>query len=111
MSVRLLSGRECQCMECLECFVSLAAFDAHRIGDFAGPGTFRGTRTCQTPEQMQSAGWAREGGGQWRTPPEEGLGSRGKAGQREGGATPVAGSPSEGWNRGKTDAGRKPEGA
>ena len=41
-----LKGCRCQCAACGEYFGSERAFDRHRVGDYAEPGQWQGTRRC-----------------------------------------------------------------
>jgi len=63
----LTAGR-CQCTACGEYFGSERAFDRHRVGEYAQPGEWRGTRRCLTLADMLAAGWHRSARGFLLTP-------------------------------------------
>lgn len=63
-----LTGCRCQCTACFECFGSVRAFDRHRTGEYARPGTWAHTRRCLTLAEMVSAGWQRNARGFLLTP-------------------------------------------
>lgn len=63
-----LNGCRCQCAACGEYFGSERAFDRHRVGDYAAPGQWRGTRRCQTVAALLAAGWHRSARGFLLTP-------------------------------------------
>jgi len=52
-----------ECTDCGKVFASVAAFDAHRTGNFA-----RRTRRCLSTHDMQVAGMTRNAQGQWIPP-------------------------------------------
>lgn len=54
-----LRGCRCQCGGCGEYFGSTGAFDRHRIGKYAEPGKWKGTRRCLTLAEMERRGWRR----------------------------------------------------
>jgi hypothetical protein len=81
-----LTGCRCQCAACGEYFGSERAFDRHRIGDFAPPGEWQGTRRCLPLADMLAAGWTRSERGFLLTPDPRRAGA-GIQGQR---ATPAA---------------------
>ena len=58
-----LKGCRCQCVACGEYFGSERAFDRHRVGDYAEPGQWRGTRRCLLLDEMMAAGWQRSARG------------------------------------------------
>ena len=63
-----LSGCRCQCAACGEYFGSERAFDRHRVGDYAAPGHWQGTRGCLSLSAMLADGWVRNGQGFLLTP-------------------------------------------
>ena len=58
-----LKGCRCQCAACGEYFGSERACDWHRIGSFAEPGRWHGTRCCMDLGVMMAAGWQRNARG------------------------------------------------
>ena len=52
-----LTGCRCQCSACGEYFGSERAFERHRVGDYAAPGQWRGTRRCLSVSAMLADGW------------------------------------------------------
>ena len=56
MNAPRLSGSRCQCPECGEPFSSVATFDRHRVGAFAGIGGVN-TRRCMTVAEMMAEEW------------------------------------------------------
>lgn len=56
---KTLRGCRCQCTSCLDYFGSPSAFDKHRKGAYAGPGSFQHSRYCLTESEMLAAGWCR----------------------------------------------------
>ena len=58
-----LKGCRCQCAACGEYFGSERAFDRHRIGSFAEPGRWQGTRRCMELGAMLAEGWQRSARG------------------------------------------------
>lgn len=68
MAKNRLTGCRCECPTCLEQFGSVRAFDRHRVGSFASPGTFQHHRRCLSPTEMLEAGWTRNPKGQWLAP-------------------------------------------
>ena len=54
-----LTGCRCQCTSCMEYFASPGAFDRHRRGAFARPGSIQHARYCLTVAEMLATGWAR----------------------------------------------------
>lgn len=54
-----LTGCRCQCTACSEFFASPGAFDRHRRGSFAVPGSLQHCRRCMTLDEMSEAGWSR----------------------------------------------------
>jgi len=58
-----LKGCRCQCAACGEYFGSERAFDRHRVGDYAEPGQWQGTRRCLPLPAMLAAGWQRSARG------------------------------------------------
>jgi len=81
-----LTGCRCQCTACGEYFGSERAFERHRVGDYALPGMWRGTRRCLPLADMLAAGWTRNGRGFLLTPDPRRAGA-GNSGPR---ATPAA---------------------
>ena len=67
MSQPILKGSRTQCSACGEFFSSVATFDRHRTGDFAGVG---GTnrRRCLTAGEMTAEGWPKTATGFWLRP-------------------------------------------
>jgi hypothetical protein len=78
---RKLNGDHCRCMACGEYFNSTAAFDKHRVGDYA-----KG-RACLTVQTMESKGMARNNTGWWVTS----LYGERRSGDLTHPATPAAG--------------------
>ncbi len=68
MTGAMLKGCRCQCPSCDEYFGSERAFDRHRIGRFAEPGQWQGTRGCLTLSDMLADGWTRSVRGFLLTP-------------------------------------------
>lgn len=64
-----LTGARCQCTACDEYFTSERAFDRHRMGEYAKPGHWQGTRRCMTQAEMDKAGFERNAKG-FRGEPE-----------------------------------------
>ena len=60
-----LTGNRCQCTACGECFNGTQPFDKHRVGSFAKPGEWQGTRRCLTVAEMEAAGFQRNAAGFW----------------------------------------------
>ncbi len=58
-----LKGCRCQCAACGEYFGSERAFDRHRVGDYAAPGQWQGTRGCLALSDMLADGWVRSARG------------------------------------------------
>lgn len=58
-----LTGCRCQCSACGEYFGSERAFERHRVGDYAAPGQWRGTRRCLSVSAMLADGWVRSARG------------------------------------------------
>jgi len=58
-----LKGCRCQCAACGEYFGSERAFHRHRVGDYAEPGQWQGTRRCLPLPAMLAAGWQRSAQG------------------------------------------------
>ena len=58
-----LTGCRCQCGGCGDYFGSERAFDRHRLGDYAEPGQWQGTRRCLTHAEMMETGWHRSARG------------------------------------------------
>lgn len=67
MTKPVLRGSRCQCAACEQYFSCAAAFDRHRVGDFAGVGGIN-TRRCLLVEEMLAQGWAQNERGFWRRP-------------------------------------------
>lgn len=63
-----LNGCRCQCAACGQYFGSERAFDRHRVGDYAAPGRWQGTRRCLSVFDMLADGWVRSGRGFLLTP-------------------------------------------
>lgn len=84
-----LKGCRCECPTCLEQFGSVRAFDRHRTGSYASPGTFQHQRRCLTVPEMQAAGWSQNPKGQWLAPDGRRAGAA-ISGHGEGEATHVA---------------------
>lgn len=63
-----LTGNRCQCPTCGEYFASARGFDRHRIGPYAKPGEWQGTRRCLTLAELQARGWERNPRGFLLTP-------------------------------------------
>lgn len=87
-----LTGGRCECPTCLEQFGSVRAFDRHRTGFYASPGTFQHHRRCMTVSEMRAAGWGQNPKGQWLAPDGRRAGVA-ISGHGESGATPVAPRP------------------
>lgn len=62
-ATKALRGCRCQCMSCFEYFASPSAFDRHRKGSYARPGSLRDERYCLSLSAMQEAGWVRNPSG------------------------------------------------
>jgi len=88
-----LTGCRCQCAACGEYFGSERAFDRHRVGDYALPGRWRGTRRCLPLADMLAAGWTRSERGFLLTPDARRAGV-GIQGQRT--------TPAARWGQGGT---------
>lgn len=67
MSRPKLTGSRCQCTACGELFASVAAFDRHRVGKFAGVGGTN-TRRCLSVAEMQAHEWPKTDKGFWLRP-------------------------------------------
>lgn len=67
MSAPRLTGSRCQCPRCGECLSSVATFDHHRLGDFAGVGGIN-TRRCLTVAEMLVQEWPKTEKGFWLRP-------------------------------------------
>lgn len=63
-----LTGCRCECPTCLEWFGSVRAFERHRTGYFASPGTFQHNRRCYSEAELTAAGWTLNERGFWLTP-------------------------------------------
>lgn len=63
-----LSGQLCQCAKCGQTFGGLSGFDRHRIGSYADPGQWQGTRHCMTAAELHAAGLSQDDRGIWRQP-------------------------------------------
>ena len=63
MTDSTLKGCRCQCAACGEYFASERAFDRHRVGDYAAPGHWQGTRRCLSLSDLLAAGWERSARG------------------------------------------------
>lgn len=63
-----LSGRMCQCTVCGHTFGGGTGFNAHRVGEYAKPGQWQGTRRCRTPAEIRAGGLAQDERGVWRHP-------------------------------------------
>lgn len=59
----ILSGDRNQCPTCEEYFNSTAAFEKHRVGDYAP----KGVRRCLSVEEMQAKKMAKNAAGFWVT--------------------------------------------
>jgi len=81
-----LKGCRCQCAACGEYFGSERAFDRHRVGDYAAPGQWQGTRGCLALAAMLADGWVRSARGFLLQPDSRRAGA-GIQGQR---VTPAA---------------------
>jgi hypothetical protein len=57
MSAPKLTGPRCQCPACGLLFTSVREFDRHRIGTYAKPGQWRGTRRCFRLAELEARGW------------------------------------------------------
>lgn len=60
-----LAGNRCKCTACGDCFNSDSVFARHRVGPYAKPGEWQGSRRCLTAAEMTSKGWSRNGAGFW----------------------------------------------
>lgn len=60
-----LTGNRCQCPTCGEYFNGVQPFDKHRVGRYAKPGKWHGTRRCLTTAEMEAAGFQRNYAGFW----------------------------------------------
>lgn len=67
MTAPRLKGSRCQCPACGEFFSSVATFDRHRIGDFAGVGGLN-TRRCLSVVEMLVQEWPKTETGFWLRP-------------------------------------------
>lgn len=63
-----LQGARCQCTMCGDYFASVRAFDRHRVGDYAKPGHWQGTRRCMAQAELDAAGFERNAYGCRREP-------------------------------------------
>lgn len=63
-----LSEQLCQCSGCGEAFTGTAPFDRHRVGKYAKPGHFKGTRRCLAPAELTLKGWIQSAKGFWSPP-------------------------------------------
>lgn len=68
MTAPRLTGCRCQCAVCGEYFGSERAFARHRVGDYAAPRQWRGTRRCLSVSDLLGAGWHRNVRGFLLTP-------------------------------------------
>lgn len=59
---RLTSNR-CECSACGLPFTSPREFDRHRIGAYAEPGEWQGSRRCLTLPELEARGWVRNARG------------------------------------------------
>jgi len=57
MTAPKLTGGRCQCPSCFLLFTSEREFNRHRIGDYAEPGAWEGSRRCLTWAELVAAGW------------------------------------------------------
>jgi hypothetical protein len=67
MNGPILKGSRVQCCACGELFSSVATFDRHRIGEFAGVGGTN-TRRCMTVAEMTAQEWPKTAKGFWLRP-------------------------------------------
>ena len=67
MSAPTLTGSRCMCPQCGEYFSSVATFDRHRVGGFAGVGGVN-TRRCLTVPEMLAEEWPKTEKGFWLRP-------------------------------------------
>jgi hypothetical protein len=67
MSPPKLTGSRVQCPACGEFFASIAVFDRHRVGEFAGVGGVN-TRRCLSVAEMRAQEWPKTGRGFWLKP-------------------------------------------
>lgn len=67
MTAPQLRGSRVQCTACGQFFASVAVFDRHRVGEFAGMGGIN-TRRCLTVEEMQAQEWPKTEKGFWLRP-------------------------------------------
>ena len=81
-----LNGCRCQCPACGVYFGSERAFDRHRVGDYALPGQWRGSRRCLPLAELLATGWVRSARGFMLAPDPRRAGA-GIAGPR---VTPAA---------------------
>lgn len=62
-----LTGSRCMCPACGQYFASVAVFDRHRVGQFAGVGGIN-TRRCLTVAEMMAQEWPQTEKGFWLRP-------------------------------------------
>lgn len=67
MTAPQLKGSRVQCTACGQYFASVAVFDRHRVGEFAGTGGVS-TRRCLTVHEMQVQEWPKTEKGFWLRP-------------------------------------------
>lgn len=67
MTAPKLTGSRCQCSQCGELFASVAVFDRHRVGKFAGTDGVN-TRRCLTVAEMTLGKWPKTERGFWLRP-------------------------------------------
>lgn len=67
MTAPQLRGSRVQCTACGEFFASVAVFDRHRVGEFAGVGGVN-TRRCLSVAEMQLQEWPKTEKGFWLRP-------------------------------------------
>jgi hypothetical protein len=67
MTAPKLTGSRVQCPACGELFASVAVFDRHRVGEFAGVGGVN-TRRCLSVAEMMAQEWPKTERGFWLRP-------------------------------------------
>lgn len=87
-----LTGHACRCAACGEYFSRERAFDRHRIGSYAPPGQWQGSRRCLTVAGMMERGWRRNAAGCWTMEPLDAAGRSRISRAHPPTATPVAGT-------------------
>lgn len=85
MTAPALTGSRVQCPACGELFASVAVFDRHRVGEFAGSDGVN-TRRCLTVPELMTQEWPKTDRGFWLRPAPRHV----QAGVEGPSATPAA---------------------